>query len=131
MENATDALMIAFAILLTILILSLFVWMIGKVFNFNKGQEQQEEIQRLEKWNEEWEAYNKKMLYGSEVLTVINKAEQNNIDNMGNDQINVIVLKDGEELQKLEINTKNIFECKEMKRNKKNRIYEIVFEFIE
>lgn len=80
MENAADALIIAGGILLAILTLTLLVYMFGNINTMGTAQTEKEELERLSAWNAEWEAYNKQVLYGAEVLTVINKAQQNNIE---------------------------------------------------
>jgi len=80
MENAADALLIAGGILLAILTLTLLVYMFGNINTMGTAQTEKEELERLAAWNAEWEAYNKQVLYGAEVLTVINKAQQNNIE---------------------------------------------------
>lgn len=80
MENASQALIIAGGILLAILVLSLLVLMFSNLNTIGTAQAEQQAAERLAEWNAEWEAYNKQVLYGAEVLTVINKAQQNNIE---------------------------------------------------
>ena len=80
MENASQALLIAGGILLALITISAFVLMFNNVNTIQETQYTREETQRLLRWNAEWEAYNKTLLYATEVLTVVNKAEQNNKD---------------------------------------------------
>ena len=80
MDNATDALMIAGGILIAILVISLFMYMFNNAKIIPAEEISQDEIDRLARWNAEWEAYNKKLLYGAEILTVMNKADQNNLE---------------------------------------------------
>ena len=80
MENAAQALLIAGGILLAILTLSLIVYMSNNVSTIGSAQAEKQEVERLAAWNAEWEAYNKQVLYGAEVLTVRNKADQNNLE---------------------------------------------------
>ena len=78
MENASEALLIAGGILLGILTITLLVYMFGNLSNMESADMARVEQERLNAWNAEWEAYNKRLLYGTEVLTVIKKAEQKN-----------------------------------------------------
>lgn len=80
MENASQALLIAGGVLLGILTVSLLVYMFSTISTVGNASAMQEENKKLVEWNAEWEAYNKRFLYGTEVLTVINKAEQNNVE---------------------------------------------------
>lgn len=139
MENATQALLIAAGIFFGILVLSLFVYMFGNASNLQGSMKKNEEMERLAEWNEEWEAYNKRILYGAEVLTVFNKAEQNNIDN-GNNPLYVVNVKvideNGNKVTDIrdymQSRKTSIFECQEMKRNDETgRIQTIVFKFVE
>lgn len=78
MDNAVQALLIAGGILLAILTLTAFIIMFNNTFTIQSAQKDKEELERLAKWNEEWQAYNKSYLYATEVYTVLKKAEQNN-----------------------------------------------------
>lgn len=78
MENATQALIIAGGILFAILTLSLFVYMFNNMAVMQNAKANQEKTEELASWNMQWESYNKQYLYGLDVLTVINKAEDNN-----------------------------------------------------
>lgn len=80
MENASQALLIAGGVLLGILTVSLLVYMFSTISTVGNASAMQEENKKLVEWNAEWEAYNKRFLYGTEVLTVINKAAQNNVE---------------------------------------------------
>ena len=80
MDNATQALLIAGGILLAIMTITALVVMFSNAATIQNAQNNKEELERLAKWNAEWEAYNKRLLYGAEVLTVVKKAEQNNTE---------------------------------------------------
>lgn len=78
MENASKALIIAGGILLGIITISLLIYMynkVGNVVDTISGDTTQEEL--LE-FNKGFEVYNKKIMYGSEIISVINKAIDNN-----------------------------------------------------
>lgn len=78
MENASHALLIAGGILLGILTLSLFVAMFSNLSIMQNAKEEKIDAKRLAEWNATWEVYDKEYLYGSDVLTVINKALETN-----------------------------------------------------
>ena len=66
--------------------------MFTNLSTIGNAEKKGEEVERLASWNSEWEAYNKRLLYGTDVLTVINKAEQNNYDNDNNSKYTVSVV---------------------------------------
>ena len=75
MENAADALKIAGGIFLALLTISLLVFMVANISSIGEKETSIKEAKQIKAWNAEWEAYNKKVLYGADVLTVSNKAE--------------------------------------------------------
>lgn len=134
MENSANALLMAGGILIAVIVLSLLVYMFSNIALIGGAEADREVVERLAKENAEWEAYNKKLVYGSEVLTVINKAEQNDIDYKDNSDywITVVVLnKDGNAVSKAELKTDSksiIFECTAMKYgNKTGKVNYIEF----
>ena len=78
MENAAKALEIAGGVLIALLIISLFVYMFNQVSYHQSMQNQNLETQKLEAFNKTYEAYNKSILYGADVISVINMAISNN-----------------------------------------------------
>lgn len=74
MENASKALLIAGGILLAILILSALVFMFSSVKDFSSTQEAKTLAQQTAKFNAEYDAYNKTVMYGTDIMTVVNKA---------------------------------------------------------
>ena len=138
MENASQALLIAGGILLAILTISLFVYMFNNLSIIGNAEQDKEEAKRLADWNAEWEAYNKQYLHGAEVLTVVNKAKQNNSDYAGNSayQVNVSIEHGGIIATNIGMYLENrklsIYSCKEMTdTNGDGRIDNIVFEYKE
>lgn len=78
MENASKALLIAGSILLAMLILGLIL-----IFNSNVSSLVQTKSQKIAEeqkvaFNNQFEAYNKNIMYGTDVISVINKAIDNN-----------------------------------------------------
>lgn len=78
MENASKALLIAGGILLAILILGLLALLLSSLSSNQLAEEKKTEAKQLQEFNQQWEAYNKKALFGSDIITVVNKAIQNN-----------------------------------------------------
>lgn len=136
MENASEALLIAGGILLGILTITLLVYMFGNLSNMESADMARVEQERLNAWNAEWEAYNKRLLYGTEVLTVINKAEQNNQEYEDNTTYYVTykILQGNTQVDKsfVEARKTSIFECTAMNySNETGRINEVIFKFVE
>lgn len=130
MENASQALIIAGGILLAILTISLFVYMFNNISAMGNAQAQKEEITHLANWNAEWEAYNKRYLYGTDVLTVMNKAEQ--INNEVDIKIRVdksIINNPREFVSNYKTST---YTCEEVEySNKTGRVCKMIFKFVE
>ena len=78
MDNAVKALEIAGGILIVILVISLFIYMFAQVGYNQAMQNSNIETQKLLQFNKKYEAYNKNLLYGTDVLSVINMARSNN-----------------------------------------------------
>ena len=143
MENATEAILIAGSILLAIIVISTLMFTISTISTVHENGLSMEEAQRLAKWNSEWEAYNKKLLYDTEVLSVINKANQNNAEYSGNVDYAVIVklfLSNGTEIVNTEEYVKSSVNSNENKiytrtkmlqNNQTGRIQEIEFKIVE
>ena len=81
MENASKALLIAGGVLLAVLVLSLFGLLLSNISSNQMAQEKTKQAEQLKEFNQQWEAYNKKALYGTDIITVVNKAIQNNKEN--------------------------------------------------
>lgn len=73
MENATKALLIAGGVLIAIIIITLLVRTYGNISNFQRQQLTQEEAQQIAEFNSEYTKYANQYVYGTEVITVINK----------------------------------------------------------
>ena len=78
MENASKALMIAGGVLLAILTLSIAVFVMNAVTSMEEAQTSRALAKQIDAFNKEYNAYNKRRMYGTDVITVINKAENNN-----------------------------------------------------
>jgi type II secretory pathway pseudopilin PulG len=87
MENASKALIIAGSILLAIIILSLIVYVATSTSRMVQAQEEKKATEEIATFNKQYEAYNKKRMYGTDVITVIKKAMEYN--SKGGEQIKV------------------------------------------
>lgn len=90
MENASKALIMAGGVLIAIIILSMFVMMYNKVSGIKKTQQEKVQMEQIATFNAEYEAFNKKMMYGADVVTLANKVEEYNKKNTS-DQIKITV----------------------------------------
>lgn len=132
MENASQALLIAGGILLAILTITVFVYLVHNLSIMGNAQEAKMEVDRLVEWNMEWEAYNKRLLYGAELLTVINKSENNNIDNPNQTvQVKVFIGEAEIDKEKVEQNKTQIFSCTEVKYGENGKISSMKFQLTE
>ena len=74
MENAAKALVIAGGVLLAIITVSLFVYMTTATSRMAQAQDEKTALEQLVAFNSEYEAYNKRVMYGADLITVANKA---------------------------------------------------------
>ena len=112
MENASKALMIAGGILLAILTLSLVVYMMTAVTSMADAQDAEALARQKTEFNKGYEAYNKRMMYGTDVITVMNKAVDNNAK--GENLVHIEVRDENDQIMNItnaEEFKKNIFEC--------------------
>lgn len=149
MENASKALLIAGGIFLAIIIVTALLFVFSNITSFQAKRETQKEAKSLQKFNAQYEAYNKKRMYGADIITVTNKAIQNNMDS--NHYINIILTMRDEEgagikagtyslkgdlaekietLKTIESFKVQIFQCTDVKYNENGKICEMTFKQI-
>ncbi|MCL2342247.1 MAG: hypothetical protein FWC53_04355 [Firmicutes bacterium] len=80
MENASKALLIAGGLLLAMLVVSLLVILQSNMNKMASAENDKKATQQLTAFNSTYEAYNKKYLKGNDVITVVNKAIENNLN---------------------------------------------------
>ena len=78
MENASKALIIAGGVLIGIITISLFTLMFNNISSFTNEISEDYEAKEVLASNQSFEAYNKKLMYGADVISVLNKAIDNN-----------------------------------------------------
>jgi len=79
MENASKALLIAAGMFLALLILSMLIYMSNSINGIAKTQNEKKAAEQLTEFNAKYEAYNKMLMYGTDVVTIINKAKEDGI----------------------------------------------------
>ena len=88
MENATKALLIAGGVLIAIIIITLLVRTYGNISNFQRQQLTQEEARQIAEFNSEYTQYAGQYIYGTDVITIINKTTNHNKQN---ENVNITV----------------------------------------
>ena len=80
MDNASKALYIAASVLVAMLILSLVVLTFNKMGDTQTAREKENDEKNLSALNAEYEVFNKRLMYGADVISCLNKAISNNDD---------------------------------------------------
>lgn len=78
MENATKALVMAGGILVAIIIISTLIYASSTWKIIPESQNKVKMAQQLAAFNQQYESYNRDALYGSDIITMLNKAINNN-----------------------------------------------------
>lgn len=78
MENASKALIMAGGVLLAILIIAMLIYMWSNTSSFISSQDDEKELQQIVSFNKQFESYQKSVLRGADVASVINKVRNNN-----------------------------------------------------
>jgi len=78
MENASKALIMAGSVLVSLLIISIVVYMFSDLTNTQSDAEKTKEIMQITEYNKKFEQYNRTILYGSDIISVMNLVEDYN-----------------------------------------------------
>lgn len=78
MENTAKALQIAGGVLIAIILLALIIFTFTKMSSLPQAQEYQKEVEQISEFNMQYEAYQKKLMYGVDVISCLNKVLDNN-----------------------------------------------------
>lgn len=134
MENASKALVIAGGMLIGLLTVSILVVMFFIVSSMANTKEEQLSQQELKEWNAQWESYNKRIMYGSEVITLINKIAEENLKNVDQPEyhINITVYNEnGIKITDMTDYKLAIFGCAGMEYNQQTgRINNMTYKFV-
>ena len=72
MENASKALIMAGSVLVSVLIIGLLVTMFNNLSNTKSTEQEAAETESITQFNARYEAYNRKMLYGTDIISLAN-----------------------------------------------------------
>lgn len=78
MENASKALLMAGGVLIAVLTISLFVYMFTSASSIFQTEADVERTQEIEEYNKQYESYNRKLLRGTDLISLMNKVINNN-----------------------------------------------------
>ena len=78
MENASKALLMAGGILLAIITLSLIIYLTSSTTRMAEEQDAKTLSEQITEFNKSYEAYNRRRMYGTDVITIVNKAIDHN-----------------------------------------------------
>lgn len=78
MENAAKALLIAGGVLISLLVITFLIYMLGHVRTIRNAEAEKVEVEKLQKFNQEYEAYNRTVMFGADVLSLVHKMKDNN-----------------------------------------------------
>ena len=81
MENISRAIIIVGGMLLAILIISLLVFLFNKISILPSEQTQQHSELGIVEFNRSYEVYQKPLMYGTDIISIINKAVDHNMRN--------------------------------------------------
>lgn len=81
MENISRAIIIAGGMLLAVLILSIMVFMYNRIVIIPQEQVQQYDELGIVEYNRSYEVYQKPLMYGTDIISIINKAVDHNMRN--------------------------------------------------
>lgn len=104
MENASKALIIAGGILLAMMILALMVYLGTSITDMAESEDKRTLAEQTEEFNKSYLSYNKSRVYGTDVITVYNKAKDNNekYKNNSNYRVEIIVLDESDRIISVE-----------------------------
>ena len=89
MENATKALTMAAGVLIAIMVIALIYLLIDNISETSEQDEQALKAQQTAEFNRAYESYDKPWMRGTEVISVINKAVDNNLRYSGDEQYQI------------------------------------------
>lgn len=84
MENASKALLIAGGVLIAILIIGLLMYLWSALGSYNSQVETEQAKKQLAAFNKQYESYQRQILRGTDISSVINKVRNNNRINAEN-----------------------------------------------
>lgn len=87
MENASKALLMAGGVLISIILIGSLLYVYNNMVQYPKQEEELLKLEQLAEFNAEYEKYYRTKMYGTDVVTVLNKAINNNSKNHENGDV--------------------------------------------
>ena len=78
MENASKALIIAGSVLLSLLVIASLVFIFNGIGDITNAKDETKQIEQITAFNKQFESYDKGLLRGAEIYSVVNKIRDNN-----------------------------------------------------
>lgn len=78
MDNANKAIIMAFGMIVAVMILGAIVWVFTRLSSLPVQDDSLEDVEQRRLFNQEYEVYDKRIMYGVDVISVLNKAQSNN-----------------------------------------------------
>ena len=78
MENASKALLIAGGILVSILVITVFIYMITRISEFRRSNEDLARIENVSEFNKRFTNYQREKVYGYELISLANRVADYN-----------------------------------------------------
>lgn len=133
MENASKALLIAGGVLIALIIITMFILIFNRMASIQEEQAERTELEQLAAFNSEFEAYNKQIMYGVDVITLINKVEENNKKYSRNNDYKITIVLNNVEISNSSslIGTdqeKYIYKCTKIEYNDLGRVSKMEIE---
>ena len=86
MENAAKGLLMAGGMLLAVIVISLFIYGYTNVTHLAEADKNKGLLEEIQEYNQQYLAYNKSAMYGTDVISILNLAISNNkLNNVQND----------------------------------------------
>jgi len=78
MESANKAIMMGFGMIVAVMIMGTIVYVFSSLKALPQENDSQEKVEQIAAFNQEYEVYDKKIMYGVDVISALNKAQSNN-----------------------------------------------------
>lgn len=78
MENSTKALIMVANLMLAVMVLTIIVYFFQNMKALPEQQDEAKRVEEIRKFNQEYEVFDKKLMYGVDVISALNKADSNN-----------------------------------------------------
>ena len=103
--------------------------MYNRLNSITEANEEQKKQEQLVSFNAEYESFNKPLMYGVDLITLINKVNENNVNYVGNSLYTINLYLNGSIKTTVdEIGHKNLYKCTGMTYNSIGRVSTINIE---